>query len=88
VTGRSAHQADVVAVGIGQDTPPETRPAPAVRRRTEHSFRLAAGCTAAGHQSMQIGGSARVLQNSSITECDAIRELAGIRPVTDGPEQP
>jgi hypothetical protein len=30
----------------------------------------------------------RVLQNLSITECDAVRKLAGIRPVADRPDQP
>jgi len=34
------------------------------------------------------GGSARVLQNFSITRCDALSKLAGIRPVADGPGQP
>jgi hypothetical protein len=34
------------------------------------------------------GGSARVLQNFSITRCDALCKLAGIRPVADGPGQP
>jgi len=31
------------------------------------------------------GGSARVLQNLAITQCDALCKLAGIRPVVDGP---
>jgi hypothetical protein len=31
---------------------------------------------------------ARALQNFSITQCDAVRKLAGIRPVADGPDQP
>jgi hypothetical protein len=36
----------------------------------------------------QNGGSARVLQNFSITRRDALCKLAGIRPVADGPGQP
>jgi len=34
------------------------------------------------------GGSARVLQNLAITQCDALRKLAGVRPVVDGPASP
>ena len=33
-------------------------------------------------------GSARVLLNLSITHCDMVCKLAGIRPVADGPGQP
>jgi hypothetical protein len=34
------------------------------------------------------GGSARVLQNFSITQCDAVCMLTGIRLVADGRGQP
>ena len=34
---------------------------------------------------MQLGGSAPVLQNFSITQCDAVCKLANIRPFSDGP---
>jgi hypothetical protein len=39
------------------------------------------------HSSSAMVGSPRE-QNLSITECDAVGELAGIRPVADGPGQP
>jgi hypothetical protein len=35
-----------------------------------------------------IGGYARVSWNFSITQCDAVGKLAGIRPVAAGPGQP
>jgi len=34
------------------------------------------------------GGSVRVLQNFSITHCDAVCVLVAIRPVADGPGRP
>jgi hypothetical protein len=34
---------------------------------------------------MQLGGSAPVLQNLSITQCDAVCKLANIRPLADDP---
>jgi hypothetical protein len=40
------------------------------------------------HLAAQSGGSARVLQNFSITQCDVVCKLAGIRPVADHPGQP
>ena len=58
------------------------------RDRTDHPVRAPHRRPRQQPDCRHIGGSARVLQNFSITQCDALCKLAGIRLVADGPGQP